>query len=365
MNKFGFIAHPITRPHLYEILGGIRGKMTSFIPKDILKRMLIKSPPIKFGSSRNIKSPLGITIEGEGVICSLLPDQMLILEEKFVLNKIAQGINKLKKMGARVIALGGFTSIAGDEGLELSKIFKDIALTNGNTCTAVLTIEGIIKATDILELELDQATMTIIGATGDIGSICSKIFSKKTKKLNIVARREKHLKEFADILKKYGTAEIEIFKHTSDAIKKADIVLTATSSITALIDPGLLKPGAIVCDVSLPPNVPKEILNIRNDIFVFEGGLAKLPYYRDIKGRDWNRLLPGDRAYGCLTEAILLTFENRLEHYSIGRGNITEERIQEMSNLLKKHSFELSDFFCGYKFYTEKDIENIKRAKIY
>lgn len=363
MNKFAFVAHALTREHLYETLGGFKGKMVSLLPRDILEKILLKGPPFKFGACKNVKSKTGLIIEGLGIICSLLPNQLLRLDEKFVLKKIAEGINRAKKERAQIISLGGFASVVGNEGYELSKVFKDIALTSGNTCTATLAIEGIVKASDILEIDLKDSTMTIIGATGDIGSICSKIFSKKVKKLNIVARDEKRLREFGDVLKKYQSAEIEAFKLSKEAIKKSDIILTTTTALTSLIEPSYLKPGVIVCDVSLPANVPREILEVRDDIFVFEGGLTKLPYYREVQGKNWNRLLPGDRTYGCLAEAMLLAFEGRFENYSLGRGNITEDKVWEMSRLLKKHGFELSDFFCGHKFLSKDDIENIKGAR--
>ena len=330
MPKFAFIAHPITTEHLYEIYSGFAGKILSFFPKNMLKELLLRLPPVSFGVCKNVKSSEGKTIEGEGFLFLLLPEQIAMLDEKFVLDKIAATIKKAKESGAQIAALGGFASVVGNEGEKLAKQVNGIAITSGNTCTAALTIQGILKAALILDVKIENTHMTVIGATGDIGSICSKIFAKKVKKLNIVARRQDRLSNFANALRRSGSAEVELFKRTSDAIKGVDIILSTTSSLTTLIEPEYLKPGAIVCDVSLPANIPKEIVNIRKDILVFEGGLAKLPYSKEIKGKNWNRLLPGDRTYGCLAEAMLLSFENRLENYSIARGNITEENIQEI-----------------------------------
>ena len=359
-NRFAFIAHPITPTHLCHIVGGLGGIALGRLSNSALKGIMSNSPPIRLGVCKNVKSKLGMNIEGIGVICPLLPDQFISMSKDFVMSKIMEAINVAKKYEAKIVTLGGFVSIVGDEGMELSKTVDGIAITTGNTCTAALVIEGIIKASSMLNLDLKTSTMAIIGATGDIGSICSQIFSKKVKSLNIVARKQQYLKEFSEAIKNHSNAEIRIFQYTSEAIKNADIVLTTTSSLTTLIEPKALKTKAIVCDVSIPPNISKEIVNVREDILVFEGGLAKLPYHNKIDGKKWNKFIPGSRIYGCLTEAILLTFEKRFENYSIGRGHITEDKVQEMIGLMKKHSIEVSDFYCGNKHFTIQEIEKIK-----
>jgi predicted amino acid dehydrogenase len=166
---------------------------------------------------------------------------------------------------------------------------------------------------------------------------------------------------FADEIKSENGVEVEVFQYYKDAVKEADIILTVTSAISTIIEPENLKPGAIVCDVAIPANIAKEVVNLRDDIFVFEGGLAKLPYQNEVKDRTFNELMPTGSIYGCLAEGIVLTFEGRFENYSIGRGNITEDKVNEISKIAKKHGLQLAEFFCGYKFYSEDDIETIKR----
>jgi len=155
--------------------------------------------------------------------------------------------------------------------------------------------------------------------------------------------------------------EIKYYKSCKEAVKEADIILTVTSAVSAIIEPMSLKPGAIVCDVAIPANIAKEIALIRNDILVFEGGLAKLPYQSEIEDRVLNDLMPSGSIYGCLAEGVALTFEGKFENYSIGRGNITEAKITEISKIAKKHGLQLAPFFCGYRFYSDEDIENIKK----
>ena len=359
MDKFAFIGHPIDLNHLYSLLGRW-GALAKRMPRQMLYNLLLKAPPYKYCDVQNVRSLRGAVASGFAIILPLLPQQVAFLPEDAVIEKVIQAVKLAERLGAKMAVLGGFTSIVGNEGEAVSKEVG-IRVTSGNTYTACLAIEGIEKAAKLMELNLREATMAVIGATGDIGSICTKVFSKKARKINIVARNEKRLNEFADSLRDYGASLVEVYKHTKDAVKDADIVLTVTSAVSVLIDSEDLRPGSIVCDVAIPANIAKEIVNMRNDVLVFEGGLAKPPFIEDIRDRKYQRVLPPDSVYGCLSEGILLALEGRFENYSLGRGNITEERINEMFNIEKKHGFSVADFFCGYKQFTDEDIENIKK----
>ena len=359
MDKFAFIGHPIDLNHLYSLLGKW-GFLAKKIPRHFLYNILLNAPPYKYSEINNIRSLTGSTACGFVVICPLLPHQVAFLDENIVIEKVVQAVRLSEKLGAKMAILGGFTSIVGNEGEVVSKKVN-IAVTSGNTYTACLAIKGIEKAAKKMNIDLNKATLAVIGATGDIGSACSRVFSKKVKKINIVARNEKRLFEFSDIIRNYGSSDVQVFKRTTDAIKEADIVVTVTSAISVLIEPKDLKPGSVVCDVAIPANMAREISNMRNDILAFEGGLAKPPFMEDIKNKDWERAIPPNSIFGCLSEGLLLALDGRFENYSIGRGNITETKIKEMFEIEKKHGFDVADFFCGYKTYTEEDIDNIRK----
>lgn len=359
INSLGFIGHPIDFEHLYKMLGPF-GLIARRIPKYRLKEFLNKIPPYRLTTIKNIRSSKDALIDCHTIICPMFPEDMVGLDKEFVLKKIILAVRRAEKLGAKIVTLGGFTSVVGNEGEDVSK-HANIAVTSGNTYTAALAIEGILKAAYYMDMELSDSTLTVIGATGDIGSICTRILSKKVKKLNLAARSEARLLEFAEIIRMETDTEVKVYKYYKDAVREADIILTVTSAISAIIEPKNLKPGSIVCDVAIPPNIAKEVVNLRDDIFVFEGGLAKLPHQGEVKERIFNELMPSGSIYGCLAEGIVLTFEGRFENYSIGRGNITEKKVSEISKIAKKHGLQLADFFCGYKFYSEEEIETIKR----
>lgn len=359
MNKFTIIGHPVDLNHLYSLLGrwGFLAKLT---PRDILYKVLLKTPPYKYCEIPRIRSLTGAIASGYGIVSPFLPQQVAFLPEEVVIKKVVQAVKLAERLGAKIAVLGGFTSIVGNEGEAVSKRVSNIAVTSGNTYTASLAIEGIVKAAKFMDLDLKDATMAVIGATGDIGSICTKFFSRKVKIINIAARNEKRLNEFADTVRNYGSCTVCVYKYTKDAVKNADIIFTATSAVSVLIVSEDLKPGSIVCDVALPANIAKEIVNKRDDVLVFEGGLAT-PFYReDIKTNELQRAMPQNSIYGCLAEGALLALDGRFENYSLGRGNITEEKISEISDMAKRHGFRVADFFCNYKQFSEDDIKRIK-----
>ena len=357
-NKFAFVAHPIDLKSFYDFLG-IWGNIAKRLPQDFVKKITLKIPPFKLVTVEKIRSKENLRISGEAIVCPFLPIQMVSLGEEAVLERIVQAAKIGQRSGAGIIGLGGFASVIGNEGEEVSRRV-DVAITSGNTYTAALALEGIFKASDLMGIVLDESTAAIIGATGDVGSICTKILSKKVKKLNLAARNEKRLDEFADSIREISGKPVEVFKYVKDAVRNADIILTATSAIATIIEPESIKPGAVVCDVAIPANIANEVAYKRNDILVFEGGLAKLPFPEDMEYKRLLGILPPKHIYGCLAETIALTFAGKFESYSIGRGNITEEKISEISDIAKRHGLGLSDFFCGYKFFTNEDIRQIK-----
>ena len=309
----------------------------------------------------DFESILGKKVRGIGIILPLLPEQFVSIGEEVAIQKILKAVRLAERLGARLVALGGFTSIIGNEGEVISKLVN-IPVISGNAFPAYLSIEGIEKACKKMHIKMSDSCAAVIGATGDIGSICTKILSKKVKKLYLVARNEIRVRRFFDEIRVRAKAEIVIPADIDEAIINSDIILTATTAIASIIDPLKLKPGSIVCDVAVPANIVKDVVNLRKDVLVFEGGLTKVPNIEKIRDPKFHKaMLSNNCIFGCLAEAILLTMEDRFESFSIGRGNITEEKINEIGVIARKHGFEVSNFFCVYKLFSDEDIDQIRK----
>lgn len=354
-----FIAHPLSMRTL-SVISGVPTRLIGLVSKNLVKKLLEKTNPFVFMKLQNLRSKNGSVVNFIGIACPLLPDQMVMLKEEFVLEKIMKSVRLAEKEGAQIVSLGGFTSVIGNEGEQIAKSVPNIAVTSGNTYTAMLAIQGVLKASQIVGLDIRVANIAIVGATGDIGSACTNFFVNKCDSISLAARNEKRLSDFADNLVKNTGAKVAIYQKTSDAIKNADIVITATSALTTIIQPQDLKTGAIVCDVALPANIAREVSRQRKDALVFEGGLCSVPFYKEIQNRKWNTLMPINGIYGCVAEGLLLGLENIKVNYSIGRGQISSEKLEQIWAIAEKHGFGLSDFFCGDYFYSKDHLKELK-----
>ncbi len=358
MNTFGFIGHYLGTENFCDLIGW-PGSLLRYLPRPFLKDLIRALPPYRFLKMPPFVSESGTTAHGHGFIAPFLPEHLVTWGEQRVLEKVIIAGQFAERLGARIVGLAGFTSVVGNEGEALSKKLN-IAVTSGNTLTAALALQGLRKAAALMGVPIRSSTVAIIGATGDIGSICTKILSNEVRRLQLAARNEVKLEAFAATLRQTTGCDVRVLKYVRDAVRDADLILTATSATTTIIEPQDVKPGAIVCDVAVPHNVGTDLLRQRNDVLVFEGGLAKMPVNYLTGNHKWSQISPdGVTIFGCLAETLVLALEGRWENYSIGRGNITPERVQEIEHLADRHGFRLADFHYGGVLFTEDRIRGL------
>ena len=357
MDQFGFVIHPFDAKTSRSV-AGCRESFDDIISRSGGEFMPKARLPYTLCSFERVRSREGLAISGVCAAVPLMPIEFDSLDRDVVLGVVEQAVSLLAKKGARIVGLGGFTSIAADDGAALSKK-AGVPLTSGNTLTAALALEGIYRAVYELDMSLLSATAAIVGATGDIGWACAGALSKKVKKLNIAARNEKRLDGLAAELRR-GKAAVETFKYAKDAVHGADIVISAASALDTVINPVHLKPGAIVCDVALPANIGRELARARDDILVFDGGLATIHHPEDVRNEQLGASVHANSIFGCLAETMALTFEGRFEPYSTGRGRITEEKMTQIKAIARKHGIMLADFSCGDRRFTTADIKRIR-----
>ena len=364
MANFAFIFHPIKFDDIFFGLGTppVLNALVKAFPRSTVKSFFRNVPPFSLFQVKKICSLIGNEVDGDGIVLPLLPDQFVSEPETLILDKIVAAGKLAEKRGASIIGLAGFTSIIGNEGHEVSEQLS-IAVTSGNTFTASLATRGLLKASRIMGIRLEEASIAVIGATGDIGSACATILADLAPNMILAARNEERLEEFAKKLRKEKRVNVEVTKYPKDAARKADLILTATSAITTIIEPKHLKPGAVLCDVALPANIAKEVSLLRDDILVFEGGLARIPFPERARGKNWHRLFPGGIIHGCLGETIILALEGRLEDFSVGRGNITKAKIDEIERLSRKHGFELAPLSCAGIAFSDARIKDIAKRR--
>ncbi|HHX77135.1 MAG TPA: shikimate dehydrogenase, partial [Firmicutes bacterium] len=126
----------------------------------------------------------------------------------------------------------------------------------------------------------------------------------------------------------------------------------------ALIEPGDLKPGAVVCDVARPRDVSAAVVKDRKDVLIIEGGVVEVP--GDVNF-NFNFGFPPRTSYACMAETMILCLEGRFENYSLGR-DISLAQVDEISRLARKHGFKLAGMRSFERAVTPEHIASVREA---
>lgn len=348
MTRFAFIIHPIAARDVAR-----KYPLAKWLPDSLIEAAIRPMRPKLLSEITGIRSKTGATTEGIFIGLPLTPRQMtktLPIEE--VIDKIVACADLAYENGAKIIGLGAFTSVVGDGGVSVAKRAK-IAVTTGNSYTVATAIQGTIKACGQLGVDLPNATIAIVGATGSIGKTCAQILQKEFGRMILIGRDLGRTQALADELPgSEATTSIE-------AIRVADAVVTVTSDEGAVIMPNHLKPGAVVCDVARPRDVSARVSRDRPDVLVIEGGVVQVP--GDVKF-NFDFGFPDRTAYACMSETMLLALEDRTENYTLGK-DVSVEQVEEMIRLADKHGFELAGFRSFEKAVTKDSIERAIAAR--
>jgi len=252
------------------------------------------------------------------------------------------------------MGLGAFTKVVGDAGITVGQK-SDIAITSGNSLTVAATLEAAKQA--VIKMgaqDLTKGRAVIIGATGSIGAVCSRLMAQAIQDVVLVAPRPEKLVALKKTIEAEAPgARIVIATDAGPHLAEADLVITTTTAIGEnVIDVLKLKPGCVVCDVARPPDVQEEHARLRPDVLVIEAGEILLPGKPDF---GFNIGLPPGVAYACLAEAALLAMEGRYENFTLGR-NIEMERVKEIYRLFKKHGLQLEGLRSFGRYISDEDI---------
>lgn len=350
MNRFAFMIHPLSVDDISRKFGFARR-----LPEGLQEKLLLLLPPIKISEIKNISSIYAET-EGWFVACPLTTRQMVTMSEDYVIKKIIKTGKMAEKLGADILGLGAMTSVVGDAGITIAKNLN-IPVTTGNSYTVAVAMRGVKKAAEIMEIDLKNAEVAVVGATGSIGSVCAQMIAKDCGHLTLIARNKERLQNLASKIKeKYGV-EPEVTSDLKKALPLADVVITVTSAVDTVIEPQDLKVGAVVCDVARPRDVSKKVTEERDDVLVIEGGLVEVPGNPEF---NFNFGYPPGIALACMAETMILALEGRLESYTLGR-ELSVEKVEEIDYLGEKHGFKLAGFRSFERPVEPETIEKIKR----
>mgnify|MGYP000990766384 CR=1 FL=1 len=350
MHRFAFIIHPIETRDVTRKYG-----FMSKIPEGVVKQVTKIMPPQEVSKITGVSSPYGET-EGWFVAVPLVSDQMLSLPADMVTKKIIRAGKIAEELGAEIVGLGALTSVVGDAGYTVAKNL-DIAVTTGNSYTVAMAMEGTKRAAKIMGKDLKECKAVVIGATGSIGRVCAEMMAGEVDSLTLAARNVEKLKDFAGELYEKTGVRAGLNDNVHGALRDADVVITVTSAVDTVIEPMDLKPGAVVCDVARPRDVSKEVVEVRDDVLVIEGGVVEVP--GDVNF-NFNFGFPPKTSYACMAETMALAMEGRIENFSMGR-ELSADKVREIYGICKKHGFKLAGFRSFEKAVTSEQIDKIKQ----
>jgi fatty aldehyde-generating acyl-ACP reductase len=247
--------------------------------------------------------------------------------------------------GAKIVSLGGFSSILIEGNFEQLPVRHHTVFTTGNTLTVGFIVQGLKKMCALVGRNIRRSTLLIVGATGDVGSGCARCLAPVVKRLLLGARNLERLRRLATELGADGV-QVEIATDLDRFSARADIVICAASLASPFLRLGRIAPHAIVCDAGYPKNLSPSAEMPGAIIFFgglgqISGGLRFTPDFRGVL----NRHPFPDVAHGCLLEGMALALEGRFEPFSQGRGFIAPERVEEMESIAARHGIYLAPLY--------------------
>lgn len=351
MTRFAFVIHPLSTRQLKEKLH----PLFRFVPDIAVEKFAEMKPPFVVSDIKGVKSATGAETEGWFVGLPLTPDMMVkTMPIERVYDRIVQCAEVASEKGAQLIGLGAFSSVVGDGGITVARR-SPIGVTTGNSYTVATAIEGTLRACELLGIDLPNATLAVVGATGSIGKTCARILSRDFGRTILVGRDEERTTAVA--------AEIPNAEATTDVsrIREADAIVTVSSAGKELVLPEHLRPGAVVCDVARPRDVSVRVSKERPDVLVIEGGVVHVPGQVDF-GFDFG--FPDKTAYACMSETMLLALEDdpSLFNFTLGK-EVSVEQVDQISRLAKKHGFGLAGFRSFERAVTEDAVARARNAR--
>jgi acetylornithine/succinyldiaminopimelate/putrescine aminotransferase/predicted amino acid dehydrogenase len=315
-----------------------------------------------------------------------------------------QYMNVARDLGVDIAGLGAFVSVIARGGSRLAH--AGVNLTSGNSLTAIASAESLRGAAEARHVRMENETVAVIGATGSIGRLAALHLSRYTGSLVLLGNpaNPRALSDLAavagelyrtactlpphaaatslaamlrqslgptalaamaqddatdcgeafcyrieDALARAGVAPpLRISTDAADTLGRASMLLSASSAGKSFLDPRLLRPGAIVCDVARPLDVLTAVRAARPDVFVYEGGVMRLP--DDVVFGRQNLLgYPPGYNLACLSETIVLAMEGACRSYSVGR-HIDYAEACAIYAMALRHGFEYAILRDGVDF---------------
>ncbi|MFE2281196.1 amino acid adenylation domain-containing protein [Streptomyces sp. NPDC059454] len=303
------------------------------LPEAALPRAEVRDLLFPDGGPRlleTVRTPLGRS----GFVCvPLFADELG--RGASLVDHTARAVSLAASLGARCVSLAGMIPSLTGYGFDVLRHRQyPSAVTTGHAATVVSvvrTVHAALDATgrDLADLEVAFAGLGSIGASSL--ELLLSLAARPPRRLLLCDVRGSgpRLRELGRRLRERGLAgEVETAeaqRMLPDAVHAADLLVTAVSGATAVLDVDRLRPGAVVVDDSFPHcfDTGRALARMRerSDVLVLGGGLLRV----GATGREVAADLPAAVAAGylaqpwiegtlasCRTESLLRASDDRL-----------------------------------------------------
>lgn len=404
---FAFLVHPLDLDNYPEF-----DRSLAPYTKEEMRRLaeqfnsLMK--PFVIGKTRFV-SATGDKVYGEFVVVPRTTEQLIHGSRQENLEVVAAAVELAHQRGAGIVGLGAYTAIVTRSGRALKD--REVALTTGNSYTVVAAIEALLEANTRLGQDLTSLTAAVVGAAGSIGRGTALLLGPEVQRLILVGNPrsgEKGLERlqlvaaelFAQLVSEAeggrtyapGTigawllaqpgrpaaeageeayvawtqqllarpdCPVQLSIDIEGSLKQAHAVVIATSSAEEFVTPEMLRHGAVVCDMSRPPNVSRRVEQERPDVLVLDGGVIEVP------GKPWfgwNFGYEQGLAYACMSETMMLALERDYQDTSLGT-DLTPASMLRFRDLARKHGFRLAGLRSFDRPVTEERWQELLAAR--
>jgi fatty aldehyde-generating acyl-ACP reductase len=342
--EFALIGHSESWATAAAVISLLRGTERSPIPLEDIREIVPWIPP-RAASRITARSLEGHCAHGVYIDSFIPPDR---LDGRFLrenLARVRQAASCAIRAGARIVTLGGFSSILLEGVADLLPSHPNTAFTTGNTLTVALIIKGLERALELAGRDVAESSVLIVGASGDVGSGCARCLAPRVKQLLLCARNPDRLNRFALEFRGLGR-RVACHTDLERLSRKADVVICAASMPAPELLLNKLPGGAIVCDAGHPKNLPPSFAPV--DGAVFYGGMGQASGGIKLDPDLLRIMYPyplSNVGHGCLLEGVVLALDKRFEPFSRGRGLITPRRVEHMWGMAQTHGIGLPPLF--------------------
>jgi len=257
-----------------------------------------------------------------------------------VIENIRKGVQLAVSHGAKIISLGGYTSIITQNGKAIA-VPANTKIVTGNTLTAAVGYHNFVHELHKLFGDKKDLKIGVVGANGNIGRILASQFyldqTVRFKDLILFGRNLVKLQEIkSEILSQFGQKDKKIIAmgHLK-YLNRCDAFIVAVNTNDPIIYPEHIKKNSkvLITDLSVPKGIAEEISYFKNVHVLPFAASIKLSEDPDFMATSCS---PRGTALCCMAEAFL----NAMEYIPNDmRGDISLEGFNRVYEMAKKIGF--------------------------